>query len=63
MTDFIVTILLLYIWAGIVAIRPEDVSACDNTFIMVLQFAAALLFWPLVYVYKRVGIDVTINKE
>lgn len=63
MTDFIVTILMLYIWAGIVAIRPEDVSACDNTLIMMLQFTAALLFWPLIYVYKRTNIDVTITKE
>lgn len=63
MTDFIVTLLLLYIWAGIVAIRPEDVSACDNTLIMMLQFTAALLVWPLIYVYKRTNIDVTITKE
>lgn len=63
MTDFIVTILLLYVWAGIVAIRPEDVTACDSTPIMALQFLAALLFWPLVYVYKRTSIDVTITKE
>lgn len=63
MTDFIVTILLLYIWVGGVLICPEDVSACDNTLIMMLQFTAALLFWPLVYVYKRVSIDVTITKE
>lgn len=63
MTDAIVAVLLIYIWAGIVAIHPDDVPACDNTLIMMLQFTATLLVWPLVYVYKRVSIDVTINKE